>query len=166
MRWILRKLNVSLLTQDEVDRAYPLVQAVLPDASIDAWRRFAAARLSSETDNRTGILTVYNEQGCIVGIGTYMLAQDLLNGPILFADHICALDVTDQPSVARALLRGIERIAEQHGCTAVQTTLTQTQALQAVGWISNILHERGHCVKGLQMCKLIPSFGSARSIQH
>ena len=88
------------------------------------------------------------------------------NGPILFADHICALDITDQPSVARTLLRGIERLAEQHGCSAIHTTLTQTEALVAGGWISNILHERGHCVKGLQMCKLIPDAGSPRPLQH
>lgn len=166
MRCILRKLNVSVLSPEEVDRAYPLVQAMLPTASIEDWRRFAESRLSEEADDRTGILCVCNEQNYIVGIGTYMLAEDLLNGPVLFADHICALDVTDQPSVARALLRGIERVAEQHGCSAVHTTLTQTGTIHADGWISNILHERGHCVKGLQMCKLIPQAGSRRFLPH
>lgn len=166
MRWILRKLNVSLLSHDEIDRAYPLIQAVMPGASIEAWRRFAESRLADTLENRTGILVVHNEQDCIVGVATYMLAQDLMSGPILFADHVSALDITDQPSVARTLLRGIERLAEQNGCSAIHTTLTQTEALVAGGWISNILHERGHCVKGLQMCKLIPDAGSPRALQH
>ncbi len=157
-----RKLNVSLLARDEVDQAFALVQAILPDASIEGWRRFAENRLSDEERFRTGILSVKNEQNCIVGIGAYMLAQDLLNGQILFADHICAMDVADQPGVARALLRGIERIAEQNDCTAIHATLNQTGALEAGGWISNVLHERGHCVKGLQMCKLMPPEGPAK----
>ncbi len=163
MRLVVRKLNVSLLDPKDVDRAYPLVQAILPDASIDAWRGFAQARISEETADKTGILSVRNEQDCIVGIGAYMLAQDLLSGPILFADYVCALDITDQSSVARALLRAIERVAEQQGCSAIHTTLTQTEVMEAGGWISNILHERGHCVKGLQMCKLIPGAGQSLS---
>ncbi|NIA71269.1 hypothetical protein HBA54_21960 [Pelagibius litoralis] len=153
----MRKLNVSLLSNEEVDRAYPLVQTVLPDASIEAWRRFAEARLAREARDRAGILSVRNEQSCIVGLGAYLLAEDLLHGPILFADHFCALDIMDPTSVARALVRAIERVAEQQGCSAIHTTLMQTEARGADSWISNVLHERGHCVKGLQMCKLIAS---------
>lgn len=157
MRWILRKLNVSLLSHDEVDRAYPLVQAIQPAATIEAWRRFAKGRLEGTAASEMGILSVRNEQDYIVGIGAYILAQDLLHGPILFADHFCALDIMDKSSVARALLRGMERLAEQKGCSAIHTTLTQAAALERGDWMSNVLHERGHCVKGLQMCKLIPA---------
>lgn len=157
MRWILRKLNVSLLSHDEVDRAYPLVQALQPAATIDAWRRFAKGRMEGTATSEMGILSVRNEQGYIVGIGAYILAQDLLHGPILFADHFCALDIMDKPSVARALLRGMERLAEQKGCSAIHTNLTQAAVRESGDWMSNVLHERGHSVKGLQMCKLIPT---------
>lgn len=155
----LRKLNVSLLSSEEVDRAYPLVQALLPQASIEAWRRFAEARLGDPARQGTGILTVYNEQQCIVGIGAFMLSQDLMHGPILFADQFCALDIMDQPTVARALMRAIERLAEQHGCSAILTNLRQVEAKGQSGWISDILYERGHWIAGLQMCKRVAAAG-------
>lgn len=154
---ILRKLNVSLLPQDEVDRAYPLIQAALPGATIEAWRSFAAMRLGEDESSKTGILYVRNEQSYIVGLGAYMTVYDLQHGPILFADHLCAMDIVDQSSVARALLRAMERIAEQQGCYAIHTALPQSDVREAHGWITNIFHERGHCIRGLQMCKLVAS---------
>ena len=155
----LRKLNVSLLSSTDVDQAYPLVQAMMPGASIEAWRRFAEARLGDPARHGSGILIVHNEQQCIVGISAFTLSQDLMHGPILFADQFCALDIVGQPSVARALMRAIERLAEQHGCSAILTNLRQVEAKGRSGWISDVLYERGHWIAGMQMCKRVTAAG-------
>jgi hypothetical protein len=152
---LVRKLNVNLMSVEEIDQAFPLVRTLCPAAELEGWRRFARQRLSPDTQLGTGILIVRNEQGCIVGLGAYTVTCDLLHGPILLADHFCALDIIDPENVARALEGGIERTARRHGCTAVHTTVASDG--QDDGWLCAVLHERGHRVEGLHMCKLIPT---------
>ncbi len=157
MTRLVRKLNVSLLTQAEVDLAFPLIRTICPDADLEAWRRFAGQRLARGSENGTGILIVRNEQNCIVAVAAFLLSHDLLHGPILLADHFGALDIVDQGNVARALEAGLEKIARRHGCTAVHTNISSTETQSDDGWLCSVLFERGHRVEGLHMCKLIPT---------
>jgi len=154
---LVRKLNVSLLSPQEVDHAFPLIRTVCPAAELEGWRRFAAQRLAFGSTSGTGILVVRNEQGCIVGIAAFQLSYDLLHGPTLYADHFCAVDIVDQSNVARALEGGIEKIARRHGCAAVHTTIASSGSAREDGWLCAIMHERGHRIEGLHLCKLIPS---------
>jgi hypothetical protein len=154
-----RKLNVSLLCLEEVDHAFPLIRTVCPEAELDSWRRFAQRRLAKVSGNETGILVVKNEQDCIVGIGAFLLSDGLQHGPVLFADHFCALDIVGQASVARVLEDGIEKIARRHHCVALHTTIAASGKQADDGWLCAILHERGHRIEGLHLCKLLP--GSA-----
>ncbi|GAB4353611.1 MAG: hypothetical protein Kow00114_02870 [Kiloniellaceae bacterium] len=154
----MRKLNVSLLSPSEVDHAFPLIRTACPAADLEAWRRFAAQRLAAGSTSGTGILIVRNEQNCIVGIAAFQLSHDLLHGPILHADPFCAVDFIDQANVARALEGGIEKIARRHGCTAVHTTIASSGSPREDSWLCGIMHERGHRIEGLHLCKLIPAF--------
>ncbi len=153
----MRKLNVSLLSEGEVDQAFPLIRTVCPDTDLESWRRFAAQRLTRGPDSGTGILIVRNEQDCIVAVAAFLMSHDLMHGPVLFADHFCALDIVDQGNVARALENGVEKIARRHGCTAVHTNIASSAQQSDDGWLCSILYERGHRVEGLHMCKLIPA---------
>ena len=152
----MRKLNVSLMSLLEVDRAFPLIRAVCPQAELEAWRSFARQRIANE-GSRTGILVVENEQACIVGVSAYQLLHDLIHGPVLYADQFCALDIVDQSNIARALENGIEKIARRHGCSAVHTIITSSSNQLDDGWLCTVLHERGHRIEGLHLCKLIPA---------
>ncbi|MEO3427520.1 hypothetical protein AAFN88_01590 [Pelagibius sp. CAU 1746] len=153
----MRKLNVSLLSQAEVDQAFPLIRTICPDANLDAWRSFASQRIAQGSEKGTGILIVRNEQGCIVAIAAFLLSHDLVHGPILLADHFSALDIVDQGNVARALEAGLEKIARRHGCSAVHTSIPSTDRRSDDGWLCSVLFERGHRIEGLHMCKLLPA---------
>lgn len=148
-----RKLNVGLLSAKEIDQAFPLVRTAWSSASLEGWRRFAGQRLAAGSASGAGILIVRNEQGCIVGLAAFRLCDDLLHGQILSADPICALDIVDQANVARALESGLEKIARRHGCSALHTTVTS--AVGAEDWLCGLLHECGHHVQGLHLCKPI-----------
>lgn len=154
---MVRKLNVSLLSREEVDQAFPLIRNICPEAELEGWRGFAGQRLEANPDSGTGILIVRNEQNCIVGLAGFMLSHDLLHGPILFADPFCAMDIVGQDNVARALENGIEKIARRHGCSAVHTNISSSGKQSENGWLCSILYERGHRIEGLQMCRLIPA---------
>jgi hypothetical protein len=153
---LVRKLNVSLLSATEVDYAFPLIRTAWPAAELEAWRQFAQGRVAAGSASGSGILAVRNEQDCIVGVAAFRLSDDLLHGRVLFADPFCALDIVDQANVARALENGLEKIASRHGCTAVHIIVASSGGKGGDDWLCSVLHERGHRVEGLHMCKLIP----------
>lgn len=157
MTHLVRKLNVRLLAPKEVDQAFPLIRTAWPAAELEGWRRFALQRAASSAESETGILIVANEQGCIVGVAAFRLSDDLIHGPVLFADPFCALDIVDQANVARSLEIGLEKIARRHGCAAVHTNVAASGQASDDGWLCSVLYERGHRVEGLHMCKLIPT---------
>lgn len=97
-----------------------------------------------------------NEQDCIAGIAAFALADDFIHGRVLVADPFSALDFIDQGNIARALEGGLEKIARRHSCAAVHVNLATVGCKGGDDWLSSILHERGHRIEGLQMCKLIP----------
>lgn len=153
---MVRKLNVSLLSTDEVDYAFPLIRTAWPAAEIEAWRRFATDRIRSGQEKGTGILIVRNEQDCVAGVAAFRLTDDLLHGKVLVADPFCALDFIGQANVARALENGLEKVARRHDCAAIHVNLTSHGGEGGDDWLSSVLYERGHRIEGLQMCKLIP----------
>ena len=154
-----RKLNVSLLTPKEIDYAFPLVRTTWPSAELESWRRFASERLAAGSGCGTGILAVRNEQDCIAGIAAFALSDDLVHGRVLVADPFCAVDFVDQVNIARALESGLEKVARLHGCSAVHVNVATVGLKGSDDWLSSILHERGHRIEGLHMCKLIPVVG-------
>lgn len=151
-----RKLNVSLLAAKDIDYAFPLIRTTWPAAELEGWRHFAEHRLAAGPDSGTGILVVRNEQDCIAGIAAFALAEDLIHGRVLVADPFSAVDFIDQGNIARALEGGLEKIARRHGCAAVHVNVATAGCQGGDDWLSAILHERGHRIEGLHMCKLIP----------
>ena len=151
-----RKLNVSLLAPKEIDYAFPLIRMTWPAAELEGWRRFAGDRLAAGSDRGMGILVVRNEQDCIAGIAAFALSDDLIHGRVLVADPFCAVDFVDQANIARALESGLEKVARRHGCSAVHVNVATVGLKGEDDWLSSILHERGHRIEGLHMCKLIP----------
>jgi hypothetical protein len=151
---LVRKLNVRLLTPEDVDQAFPLIRTACPPAELSGWRRFAQQRVANP-ENGTGILVVANEQDCIVGVAAFRLSDDLVHGPVLVADPFCALDIFDQANIARALEIGLEKIARRHSCTAIHTSLAASGQQGDDGWLCSVLYERGHHLEGLYMCKLV-----------
>lgn len=152
---MVRALHIRLLTLAEVDRAFPLVREIYPEARLDAWQDFAGRRIAGRPGGPCGILSVRNEQDCIVGLGCYLHSDDLFHGEVLHGEIFCALDIIGQDRIARTLEDGFTHIARRHGCKAVHISLPPDAGLRDDGWISSLLYERGHHLENLQMCKLL-----------
>ncbi len=153
----MRNLETRPLTPERVAQAFPLVQIAFPALSLEDWRDFAAppARAQGQVDG--GIITVVSDQGYIVGLCCYRVAQDFQHGAVLMADPFLALDLLDLKAVARALADAIESLARERRCTAIHTSLPETEVKGADAWLVRILRSRGHRVESLRMCKLLAS---------
>jgi hypothetical protein len=152
-----RSLEIRPLTPERVAQAFPLIQIAFPAVSLEDWRNFAAppARAQGQADG--GIITVISEQGYIVGLCCYRVAQDLRHGAVLLANHFLILDLFDQQAVVRALADAVESLARERRCTAIHTSLPETVVKGADDWLVRILRSRGHRVESVRMCKLLAS---------
>jgi len=147
---ILRRLDTSILTKDDVDRAFALLRHALPGVTLEEWRGFAASHGSTgpSTPPRDGVLIAQGDQGLILGIAIFRWLRDLKHGQIMQIDIFFVLDLLDRRQVAEALMAGLERHAARLGCRAVHITLEE-----GWDWLAETLRLRGHRVEGLTLCK-------------
>ncbi len=153
----MRSLETRPLTPERVAQAFPLIQIAFPAVNLEDWRAFALPPASAQNHTDGGIITVVNEQGYIVGLCCYRVAQDFQHGNVLMAEHFLTLDLFDQKAVVHALADAAESLARERRCTAIHTSLPETDVKGADAWLVRILRDRGHRFESLRMCKLLVS---------
>ncbi|MFQ5774047.1 MAG: hypothetical protein ACE5GS_05990 [Kiloniellaceae bacterium] len=153
----MRNLKVRPLSRDRIGQAFPLLQASLPEVSLEHWRKFASPLVSSRAGPTSGILTVVSEQDYIAGLSIYRIEPDLQHGAALIAEHFMALDLFDRTAVVHALAEALEALGREHGCAAIHTSVPERYAkVRAVdGGLVSALCSRGHRVESLRLCKLL-----------
>ncbi len=152
------QLRTRPLTAERIAQAYPLVQASLPRVTLEAWQAFAAPLTARGESGATGIIMVAGERDYIAGLCSYRIAQDLVHGRLLSADHFLAFDMFDRRAAVHALAQGIEALARKRHCTAIHTNLIRTRDADpdSAGSLVDFLCTRGHRVETIGMCKLLP----------
>ncbi|HYG90520.1 MAG TPA: hypothetical protein VD978_30170 [Azospirillum sp.] len=149
------------LGKRQVDQAFPVVRAILPNLALDRWRAFAAARLdrtqgaSGPAVIRAGIMTVQNERGYIHGLFSYSADDHLHHGCVLTVENFIVHDLFNLPDVAATLLRAMDTIARDLGCSAIHTNLPETYAMLS-DYCNSVLasfRAEGHTVETLRLCK-------------
>jgi len=152
-----RQLKIRPLTAERIAQAFPLIQASLPQVTLEAWRDFAAALVAQGAPAATGIILVVGERDTIGGLCSYRVERDLVHGLLLNADHFLAFDLFDRRAVAHALAAGVEALARERHCTAIHTELIRTRdPAPADGGLVDVLRTRGHRIETLGMCKPLP----------
>ena len=150
----MRQLEIRPLTAERIAQAFPLIQASLPQVTLEAWRDFAAALIDQGAPAATGIILVVGERDTIGGLCSYRVERDLVHGLLLNADYFLAFDLLDRRAVAHALAEGVEALARQRHCTAIHTNLTRPpDPAPAGGGLVDVLCTRGPRIKTLGMCK-------------
>lgn len=154
-------LRLQPLTPEKVARAYALVQLVASDVSLEAWRKFAHRRLSRAPTSSSGIHTVQDRQGNILGLASYT-ADDGLNDVRTFTvDHLVVVATTERQrdAVLSALLGAMETIAANHRCGAIQFQLEATGSAildQHARWL---LEAAGHSERYVLLAKMLGTQG-------
>jgi hypothetical protein len=152
----MRKLETRRLTSERIAQVYPLIQAALPEVTLEDWQAFAAPLVAPEAQPDAGIITVASEQGYIAGLCSYRIEHLLEHGSALNAEHFLVLDLFDQETVVHALAEAVESLARERHCTAVHTNLADTDTRKASsGWMARQLGGRGHRIEGRRLCKVL-----------
>ncbi len=142
-----RDITVKSLTADRLNQAFPLIQAIAPNITLEAWKEFALPLVPRSGDDRRwqgGILIVEDGRGYISGLVAYRVQRDLLHGPVLVAEHFVAFDFFERDRIAEALARALEGLAAGHRCAAIHTVLPEGAERGRRQWLIDMLKLRGH----------------------
>jgi hypothetical protein len=137
--------HVGNLGPERVRQAFSLVQAVNPQLSLEAWRRYARPRVerrgTAARTPRRGILCLENRQGCILALFAFRVEADLHLGRVLHCDYLAAVDLLNPRQALGVLILGFRRCAETTGCLAIRVV-----APRALGALSASLVDSGYDV--------------------
>jgi hypothetical protein len=157
----MRRLKVRSLTDQAIAQAFPLVQLTLPDLTLDDWTKFAVDNITGSKTTEGGILTVVDERGFILGLLDYTIDRDLAHGRTLMVKNFVALDFLDtsRKDIATVLIQAMEKLAGQHGCSAIHTLVHQSDTAPQQAWITDLLEAHGHKPKRINLCKSLAAVG-------
>lgn len=121
------------LARQQIDQAFPLVNAVAPGLTVQRWRDFAARALpdAPPSDGPSaavvgrGIMTVQNDRGYILGLFSHGVCDHLRLGRVLGVDNLMVADMFDAGGAMEALLEAMKRLAREAGCVAIHTDLPE-----------------------------------------
>jgi hypothetical protein len=152
-----QRFRIAALAEHQIAQAYPVVQAVRPDITLEQWRAFAAVCGAGRRPRAaSGIMTVQDQRGYIRGLFSYSIERDLNHGRILLADNVIMLGMGDRGRLMAVLLEAMESLARQHGCAAIRTHLREAvDATDARLTVAERFRDGGHRIVGLTLCKTI-----------
>lgn len=118
-------LNARALKSTEIARAFALVQFVSPQTSFASWRRLAEKLLAPVDRGQSGILTVQDSRGVLLGILHYRKCPRLPHRATMLGldPLICGASARHQIAIMQALLRALEHLAAQAGCDSLASQL-------------------------------------------
>jgi hypothetical protein len=118
------ELSCTPLEASQIEQVFPLVRDAMPELDLPEWRRRAAELVAAENRGRCGLIGVRGDAGYFCGLAIFHIEPGR-NGTTLIADHFIAYDVLDRTQVSGVLLAGLDALARQLGCIAVETSLTK-----------------------------------------
>lgn len=124
-----RNVTAYHLAREQIDQAYPVVQAMRTDLSLDQWKSFARAMVGEAPamiDH--GIILAKGAQDYIQGMFSYVIAPDLRHGRSLLADNFIALDMRTASVVASVLIRAMCDLARERGCATIHAIVPDEHA--------------------------------------
>jgi hypothetical protein len=149
----MRDIKTIPLTSERVQQAFPVIQTVMPDLTLDCWSGFANEYLEPDRQVRQphGIIAAENESGLIIGLAAYRRGADLRQGAVLIAEHLIAVDLLACQPIILRLTEALEQIAADSNCSAIQLVLTEKWDDDS--WLVRMLLDRDYHVLSLSLCK-------------
>lgn len=154
------ELTVIPLEGERLAKALPLIQIVRPDLTLDKLRALLDAPSIDHAGapSSEGIVALENEHSCIVGVFSYAIVNEPLDGRMLLVNHVVIMDMFGRYQPQCAMMAEMEALAGRHGCDMLQVNLIDTRALfpQEVGPLVRCFQSAGHSFDGLRLRKRLP----------
>jgi hypothetical protein len=107
--------DIDVLRPHQVDRAYLLVQAVVPALTLAEWQQTVKSFLKQEK-----VVTATNRQGVVQGLCIYCIRDHEIVGKLLDVPFLVAISAANQEGVAHALLKHLKDVASSARCASMR----------------------------------------------
>ena len=153
------RFEARLLSEEQVDQAFPIVQSAIAGITMEAWRRFAQAMVSADRCV-SGVMTAQS-RGYIHGLFSYRACPSLRHQTQLLVENFIVLDLFNPSGAASALLGAMDELADDVGCEAILTTVPNSirRASDYRRWLVGHFQECGHHEDSVMLCKHIAEWG-------
>lgn len=113
---------VSALSEDKVDRAFPLIRALEPDLDLDDWRRFCREGLGKTGhDGSAGtVFVASNPRGYLQGLCVAALPEGEREARVLEVPIFIAASVADGEGVAAEMMEFLEAYGRDKVCGGIR----------------------------------------------
>lgn len=154
-------MRLEPLSPNKVVQAFPLIQALRPNLSLDGWNSFAADHFAGTRVDERGILAVENRSGYILGLSFYTVYMDIRHGRTLLAKDAVVLAMLRQTadSAFSLLIDGIENVARESRCAAIHTSVVPELPGPQSQTLRHCLTRHGHRIDHSMFCKALPGSG-------
>ena len=115
-------LNIVPLRGQRIAQVVPLVQTRKPDYTLD----MLMCALQEKTERGTedeGIVAFETDRGYVVGLFTYSVLRDVIDGALLMVNNFISMDVIGRYGTVDAMLLEIEALARRTGAAKVKINL-------------------------------------------
>jgi hypothetical protein len=119
--------RVAAISADRVAPAFPLIQAVWPQADLASWQSFVDFFNDPARHGEAGVLGIYDSAGYACGVLAYRLDRDLRRGLTLAAQLFTAVDLINSLPTAQTVLDAAAMRAAELGCAGMQIRLPSDQ---------------------------------------
>lgn len=107
--------RLDALKQNQVDRAYLLMQAVVPELTMAAWQQAV-----SSVFRREDIVVATNTAGTVQGLCIYRVRKHAAAGQFIDVPFLIAISAGDAEGVAAVLLNHVKTKARETRCTLIR----------------------------------------------
>ena len=144
-------LLVEHLSPAQVATVFPLMRSAQPGLSLADWKRFAKRVSRPGAPPAEGVLVA--RRTCAIhpsGAVCYRRSMELQHGALLTAEHFIALDLLYPDVILRALIAGLEPVAQRLGCSAIRSIVHGAAAP-----LIETLQLHGHRSEAVTLTKLV-----------
>ncbi len=154
-----RRLHVKPLEREGARQAFPLVQSIFPELTLEEWLSFARDMEQPQptTFGPCGIVSVQSGRGYIHGLYSYMVERNLRHGRILEVNNFVALDMADRWGATSRLLSTMDELAKQFDCSAIHVSLPDRwgRGPRIEPTVLSKFEDHGHSIACVGFCKVL-----------
>ena len=115
-------LNIVPLKGQRLAKIIPLVQTRKPDYTLDMLMKALEENIERGSEDE-GIVAFETDRGYVVGLFTYSVSRDVIDGAVLIINHFISMDVAGRYGTVDAMLSEIEALAVRTGALKVKVSL-------------------------------------------
>lgn len=149
-------LMAQRLDREYAVRAFPLVQSIRADLSLEEWLEYVDKTTLGNMVER-GIVAAVNARGYVEGLFCFEVEDDLIHGKVLNVDNFVSVDLYGRNGATDLLLAEMDRVATQAGCKALHITMNEGKAMLPRACTSTFgrLREAGMKIDAVRLCKTV-----------